>query len=125
MVCTTASCGTLGRAVLGRNRPGYDVRMRGEPMGDTATPLDGTVMYDGAPGMPLTEAQRQQRHLALYGTTNVPPRGTGMLAPQRLEFDFGSVVAGIVIGFIIGGMLLTSTGREIGYRAGRRVARKI
>ena len=124
MVCTTASCGILGRNVIGRNRPGYDMRIRGEPMGDTATPLNGAVMYNGAPGMPLTEEQRRQRHLALYGTTDVPPRGTG-LATQRLEFDFGSVIAGIAIGFIIGGMLLTSTGRKIGYRAGERIARRI
>lgn len=126
MVCTTTSCGTLGRNVIGRNRPGYDVRIRGEPMGDTATPLDGAVMYDGAPGMPLTEAQRQQRHLALYGTADVPPRGTGRaLAQQQLGPDIGTFVAGMVLGFIIGGMLLTSVGREIGYRAGKRIARRI
>lgn len=116
MVCTTASCGLLGRNVIGRNRPGYDVRIRGEPMGDTATPLDGAVMYDGAPGMPLTAEQRLQLQRAR--TTLAP-------VPQRLEPDIGTFVAGIVLGFIIGGMLLTATGREIGYRAGKRVARRI
>jgi len=29
-------------------------------------------------GQPLTDQQRMQRHNALYGTTNLPPRGTGL-----------------------------------------------
>jgi hypothetical protein len=29
-------------------------------------------------GHPLTEEERMQRHYALYGTTELPPRGTGL-----------------------------------------------
>jgi uncharacterized protein YneF (UPF0154 family) len=29
-------------------------------------------------GQPLTEEERRQRHYALYGTTELPPRGTGL-----------------------------------------------
>ena len=29
-------------------------------------------------GKPITEAERRKRHKARFGTTNVPPRGTGL-----------------------------------------------
>jgi uncharacterized protein YneF (UPF0154 family) len=35
-------------------------------------------------GQPLTEEERRQRHYALYGTTELPPRGTG-LAKAKYE----------------------------------------
>ena len=35
-------------------------------------------------GHPLTEEERRQRHYALYGTTELPPRGTG-LAKAKYE----------------------------------------
>lgn len=34
---------------------------------------------DRAYGVPKTEAERLASHSAIYGTTNVPPRGTGAL----------------------------------------------
>jgi hypothetical protein len=33
-------------------------------------------------GHPLTEEERMQRHYALYGTTELPPRGTGLTKPK-------------------------------------------
>ena len=80
-------------------------------------------------GIPLTNAQRAIRHQQLYGTMQLPPRGTGLnrVAPQQqtLEFSWGTFAAGLFLGFVIGGLLLTATGREIGYRAGQRIAQRI
>lgn len=33
----------------------------------------------GRAGMPKTEAERVATHLSRYGTTQLPPRGTGLL----------------------------------------------
>ena len=57
MTCNTCvPFGALtGRVVTGRNTPGENIR----------------------PGIPLTDAQRAQRHYQQYGTTDLPPRGTG------------------------------------------------
>lgn len=146
----------VGKVVTGRNVPGYQtsskeggIRIYGQPLtdvermqqhyaryGTTDLPPRGTGLEGnpGRAGVPLTETERMQQHYARYGTTALPPRGTGLggnpgragvLGQQRLGPDFGSFVAGAVIGFIIGGLLLTGVGREIGYRAAKRVARKI
>ena len=80
-------------------------------------------------GIPLTDAQRTIRHQQIYGTNQLPPRGTGLnrVAPQqqKLEMNLGTFVGGVIIGFIIGGFLLTATGRDIGYRTGQKIAHKI
>jgi len=34
-------------------------------------------------GRPRTDAQRRARHKKLYGTTKLPPRGTGLLGRVR------------------------------------------
>ena len=57
MTCNTcAPFGALtGRVIVGRNVPGENIR----------------------PGVPLTDAQRAQRHYQQFGNTNLPARGTG------------------------------------------------
>ena len=34
-------------------------------------------------GVPRTEAERAERHVARFGTTELPPRGTGRLASRN------------------------------------------
>lgn len=110
----------VGKEITGRSIPGYDVYGVGPA---------SRVARAEAPrrlGKPLTTAERQQQHLARYGTNTLPKRGTGLrLQQQQLGPDLGSFVAGMALGFIIGGLLLTATGRKIGYRVGERVARRI
>lgn len=114
MVCNTCGGytydykkGLLGLNVIGRNTPGYDIRYR-------------------PAGVPFTDEERMINHYQRYGTTDLPVRGTGLglVQQKKLDFDLGSLIGGVIIGFIIGGLLLTSTGRQIGYRAGQRIAKK-
>jgi len=98
--------------------------------GNTNLPPRGTGLAGrtGGMGVPLTDTQRMQRHQMLYGTTQLPPRGTGRginMGPgvYKFEWDFNSILAGCIIGFIIGALLLTGTGRGILYRGGQRVAK--
>lgn len=43
-------------------------------------PRSRTVGHEGARrmGKPLTNEERKKRHKAAYGTTKLPPRGTGL-----------------------------------------------
>jgi len=43
-------------------------------------PRSRTVGYDGvrSQGKPRTEEERKARHKKLFGTTELPPRGTGL-----------------------------------------------
>ena len=34
-------------------------------------------------GVPRTDEEREARHKELYGTSNLPPRGTGLKPKQR------------------------------------------
>jgi len=121
----------LGKNIIGRSKAGYDFRIRDTPMGDTGMDYPNapspTVKYNGTAdyGYARSEAERKARHMALYGNSNLPPRGTGRVGTQRMDFDFHSLLGGVVIGFINRGLLLTSTGRKIGYRAGERIASRI
>jgi len=80
-------------------------------------------------GMPLTEEERARRHYQLYGTTTLPPRGTGLgynTAPKKLvTWDLGTFVIGGIAGLIFGYFIFTSTGRKMGYRTGERIAGRI
>lgn len=53
-------------------------------------------------GTPRTDAERTQRHYAQFGTTTLPPRGTGLRAPGLTEpekyalvFIGGAIVSAI------------------------------
>jgi len=78
-------------------------------------------------GMPLTDEERARRHYQLYGTTELPPRGTGrgLATPKLISWDLGTFVVGGIVGVIGAYFIFTSTGRKIGYRVGERVARRI
>lgn len=47
--------------------------------GEVKTKKGENVMYDERPkyGKPRSDAQRRQRHKRLYGSSKLPPRGTG------------------------------------------------
>jgi len=47
-------------------------------------------------GRPRTDAERRARHYSLYGTTDLPPRGTGL----GRTYGFGNTSAGLVVGII-------------------------
>ena len=114
MTCTTESCdpwGTLvGRNVIGRNTPGENIRY---PSGNVRNP-----------SVPLTDAQRAQRHYQRYGTTNLPPRGTGLGINTAGSLDATNFFQGLVVG-CISVLAMTATGRGIAAAAGRRVQRRI
>ena len=40
---------------------------------------------EGRGGVPLTDEQRKERHKSLYGTEELPPRGTGRLMRRSTE----------------------------------------
>ena len=101
----------LGRVVIGRNTPGYYYK-------------NSTALAPGRAGVPKTEAERQAMHYARYGTTALPPRGTG-LGRQKLGVDLGTLVIGGIIGFVFAAFVLTRPGREVGAAAAARAARRI
>jgi len=49
-------------------------------------------------GVPRTEAERAERHVARFGTTELPPRGTGRLASRNPWIAVG--VVGTAAGLI-------------------------
>lgn len=131
MVCRPGDpCYSLtGKVIKGRSVPGYDLITQPQSLGG-APAKSGTIVYNGAvqSGVPKTEAERMATHYARYGTTNLPPRGTGFAGQQKLqngEFSWGTLVAGGIIGLIFGYLIFAQSGRQIGYEAGQRVARKI
>lgn len=130
-----------GRNIIGRSTAGYDVRIKDQPiwhreqqlpMNHIMAPPETVVDYYGRP---LTEAEQKQKHYGTFGTTDLPPIGTGLAGNpgvsygagvQRLQgFDWGVFVAGGLLGLIFGYFIFTASGRKIGYRAGERVARRI
>ena len=68
---------------------------------------------DRGTGIPLTDEERAERHYSQYGTTDLPPRGTGLggITLQSLDLlkNIGSspttVPKGEIIGLIAGGVL--------------------
>ena len=97
----------LGRVVTGRNTPGYYYK------NSLALP----------PGVPKTEAERQATHYARYGTTTLPPRGTG-LAVRQQQFN-GDIFWPFIGGLILGAIIFTQVGRSMMGAAGKRVTRRI
>lgn len=122
MVCIT--CGDapsiLGRTVKGRSTAGYDYRAKNEYGGPYER---GDIIYNGSRpyGVPKSDAQRLATHTAVFGEGALPPRGTGMNG----EFPWGTLVVGGILGLVFGYFIFASSGRQIGYEAGRRTARKI
>lgn len=104
----TNSCdpwGSLsGRVVTGRNVPGENIRY---------------------PGVPLSDAQRAERHYQQYGTRTLPPRGTGLGLPARSSLDATNFVQGLTVGFLLGAFILTATGRAILGAGGRKIQRRL
>ena len=45
--------------------------------------------------------------------------------PHKTEFDWGSLFVGIIIGVVVGGFIWTGTGREIMYKSGKKISRKL
>ena len=131
-----------GRNIWGRSTAGYDVRIRSEPvyermeqvpMNHEMAPPDVELMRYGRP---LTVAERQQKHYAQFANSNLPPRGTGLqtwnagqsatVVQKKLEVGWLTpLVVGGILGLIFGAFIFTGVGREIGYKAGKRVARRI
>jgi len=117
-----------GKVITGRSTAGHDVRV---PFNDYYS-RQRAVSYNhtmGPPtmGVPLTEEERMQRHYEIYGTTDLPPRGTGALQNAgKLEgIDWGLFFWGGVAGVVVGYFLFAATGRKIAYKAGERVARRV
>ena len=57
-------------------------------------------------GTPLTDEQRAVRHLGTYGTTVLPPRGTGLkristARRAQLQYDWAQIFGGFILGGII------------------------
>lgn len=121
-----------GRVIKHRSTPWYDKRIRSQPVyeREEQIPMDHTMVPPGY-GQPLTDAEREQRHFARFGTTDLPPRGTGRgvqygAGVQRLQgFDWGSFFVGGVLAFILGYFVFTASGRRIGYAAGQRIERRV
>lgn len=114
----------LGKTISGRSTAGYDYRVSR----DVGVGRSNLVAYNGVRrmGVPLTDEERMQRHYQQFGTTDLPTRGTGLAAgSQQLSPDMGTLVAGGILGLIFGYFIFTASGREIGYRAGKRVARRM
>jgi len=105
MTCNTcAPYGALtGRVVVGRNTPGENIR----------------------PGVPLTDAQRAQRHYQQFGNTNLPARGTGLGINTAGTLDATNFLQGLTVGFLISVFVMTATGRGVARAAGTRIQRKI
>lgn len=130
-----------GRNIWGRSTAGYDVRIRSEPVYERMeqVPMNHTMAPPAEElrryGRPLTEAERRQKHYARFVDPNLPPRGTGLqtwkagqgqIAQKKLEIPgLTPFVIGGILGLIFGAFIFTSVGREIGYKAGKRVARRI
>jgi len=104
MTCNTcAPYGALtGRVVVGRNTPGENIR-----------------------GVPLTDAQRAQRHYHQFGNRNLPPRGTGLGINTAGNLDATNFLQGLTVGFLISVFIMTATGRGVATAAGKRVQRRI
>jgi len=103
----------LGRVVIGRNTPGYDYK------NSHALPPGGRRM-----GIPRTDAERQAMHYAQYGTTTLPPRGTGLNA-TKAGLNGGDIFWPFIGGLILGAIIFTSVGRGMVGAAGKRVTRRI
>lgn len=106
MTCSTCDpWGSLsGRVVTGRNVPGENIRY---------------------PGVPLSDAQRAERHYQQYGTRNIPPRGTGLGQPVKGSLDVTGFIQGLTVGFILGAFVLTATGRGMLSAGGRKIQRRL
>lgn len=141
----------LGKTIKGRSQAGRDFRERptsyqreaGQPQNHIVDYYPGSVgltpeqqrfqhqatvgcnsCNPGRAGVPLTDEERARRHYQIYGTQQLPPRGTGLARAQtHLNFDWGTFVAGGVLGLIFGFFIFTATGRKIGYRVGERITR--
>lgn len=154
MVCRPGDpCYSLtGKVITGRSVPGYDVIQNPSVIGSdparsnlaimngaTNVKMAGSDVGGNRPyGVPKTEAQRQATHSAKYGSTQLPPRGTGLarnnfispgrglpVQPQKMEISWGQVLGGALLGLIFGYFVFAQSGRDIGYAAGQRAARKI
>jgi len=68
-------------------------------------------------GVPLTDAERRERHYELYGNSLLPPRGTGLRnqisGPRITGVEIPTPVfaggLGFLIGMILGPALIAST----------------
>ena len=71
-------------------------------------------------GVPLTDAERQARHLAIYGTDGLPSRGTGLAVdPERMGtvrvlWVAGGAGVGAGTGVFVGDMIGGRTGGVLG-----------
>jgi len=101
MTCSTCNTNLVGRSIIGRSTPGYASR----------TNVGGTLYINGE--------QLSQNPTPRY--VNNP--GT-ISTPKQLS-NGDNFLPGLVVGFIVGALVLTSIGRRIGYAAGRRVARRL
>lgn len=123
-----------GRVIHGRSQAGYDVRIKDEPWRrQQATYYDHETGPPGY-GRPLTDEERRVKHYATYGTTQLPPRGTGLQRPMvavggrpvgRQQFIIDPFWGGVILGAVITLLLVTATGKAILSSAGYRVAKKI
>ena len=126
--CYPSNTELVGRNIVGRSDPsGYDVRYKVNGVIPGIGPIDWNKMpqreyIERQAGIPRTEAERMAQHYARYGNTSLPPRGTGLV---RQQLGTNNLLAGIVIGFILGALVLTGTGRGIMGAAGKRVERRI
>ena len=124
----------LGRTIDGRSSAGYDYRATNQyglqHAGTSNTITNGIygVQTRGGVmrqyGVPKTEEERMLTHIANYGNSELPIRGTG-LARMENEFPWGTFIAGGMLGLLFGYFVFASSGREIGYATGQRVARKV
>jgi len=116
----------LADAYYGGQLPQVVQRMKHYGTYSSDVPMKPSPHY----GEPFTDAERMERHQSIYGNTTLPPRGTGRgvnlgRGVQRLAVDWGTLLGGVIIGLIFGYFVFTSSGRRIGYSAGKRAARRI
>jgi len=104
MTCNTCNPwgSPYGRVIVGRNTPNTNIR-----------------------GVPLTNAQRAERHYQQYGTRNLPPRGTGLGISNAGSLDATNFLQGLAVGFIVSVFIMTATGRGIATSAGQRLQKRI
>ena len=96
-----------GRNILGRNTPGYDKRIRSQPIYDreSQVPMDHTMAPPGT------------------GLGCGVQYGAGV---QRLNgFDWGSFVLGGLLAFIFSVFVLTASGRRVAVVGAKRLERYI
>jgi hypothetical protein len=119
----------LGKNITGRSTAGYDIRLRPEVYSRETGVPHGFEMEYNPYGVPKTDEQRMMTHYAKYGTTNLPIRGTG-LQPSYGEIEMPKLsgndfLMGLVVGFIVGALVLTATGRGLMGAAGERATKYV